>query len=269
MPNHRIHPFLHIDRSFSIYEHIGRKQAIREGDPIPATGDYVTLPLDIRPKDNVTIARKIQVNDAGKHIPVTEESVYDQEFLQRFFNPAYTVDDRIALLAEHFGRYTRRKTPESFLDYLEARIVAHARVLLGGKVDMEALWQGEDGRLLLDWIRQQRGYVQNPIAARRGKSKTQLLDTKTQLAVIYYMHLGKMWTISLKYSNELVHLLAGILTRTPNSIAPLVHYLTEPPSQENNRVLNEKYMTQAKQFFLHSEQSELAQLVEKDLMHLK
>jgi hypothetical protein len=269
MPNYRIHSFLHIDRSFAIYEHIGRKQAIREGDPVPATGDHVTLPRDIRPKDNVTIARKILVNDAGKHIPVKEESVYDQEFLQRFFNPAYTVNDRLALLAEHFGRYTRSKTPESFLNYLETRIVAHARVLLGGKVDIEALWRGEDGRLLLDWIQQQRGHVQNPIAARRGKSKAQLLDTKTQLAVMYYMHLGKTCTISLKHNNELVHFLAGLLSRTQNSIDSLVHYLTEPPSQENNRVLNEKYMIQAKQFFLNSGQLELAQLVGEDLMRLK
>jgi hypothetical protein len=80
---------------------------------------------------------------------------------------------------------------------------------------------------------------------------------------------GELLKINLKPGNELVHFLAGLLARTPNSIAPLVRYLTERPSQENNKVLNEKYMLQAKRFFLDSGQPHLAQLVEEDLMRLK
>ncbi|GAA4012761.1 hypothetical protein GCM10022408_26930 [Hymenobacter fastidiosus] len=242
---------------------------IREGDYIPEAGEYVVLPKNILPKNNVTLSLRVWVSDAGKQKLVKEEAVYDEEFLHRFFNPAYTVEDRVALLDEHYGRYTRDNTAEAFLDYLEESIVARAQVLLGGKVDLEALWQGENGRLLLDWIRLQRGHVQNPIAARKGKSQSQSLNTYSQLVVVYYMHRGGVWPGTLKYSDELVHFLAGLLARTANSIAPLVHYLTEAPNQENNRVLNEKYMAQAQQFFLASGKQDLAKLVEEDLMHLK
>ncbi|MCC3155602.1 hypothetical protein LJ737_00020 [Hymenobacter sp. 15J16-1T3B] len=270
MPNHRIHTFLHVDRSCRIYEYSGSKLVIREGDPLPE-GDYIVLPQNVLPKDNTTIALRVQVDDDGMQTPVTEAAVYDREFLSRFFSPAYSVDDRLALLEDHFGRYTTVKTQESFLDYLQKQVVNNGLVLLGigGKVDQEEFWRGRDGRVLVDWIQKQRGHMQDPAAGRKKKSKAQSLSTASQLAVVYYMHRGELLKVSLKPSNELVHFLAGLLARTPNSIAPLVRYLTEQPSQQNNKVLNEKYMLQAKRFFLDSGQPKLAQLVEEDLMRLK
>jgi hypothetical protein len=198
MSNQRFHKFLHIDRTCRVYEYSGRKAVIREGDPLPE-GEHVVLPQNIRPKDKVTISLRVLVDDEGNQTPVTDEAVYDAEFLSRFFNRAYSVEDRLVLLEEHFGRYTMVKNPGSFLDYLDNRLVAPARILLGGKGDEEARWQGKEGRVLLDWIQKQRDYIQEPIAGRKKKSKAQALSTASQLAVVYYLHKGEVvrlgWTV--------------------------------------------------------------------------
>lgn len=139
MPNHRIHPYLHVDRTCCTYVYSGRTNYIRQGQSLPDDGaKYVVLPQDIRPKDNVTLPLQVRINEAGQETRILEEAAYNTAFLHRFFNMAYTAEDRLALLEAHYGRYTR--TPESFLDFLDRDIVAIAPILLGIKEEATSLW---------------------------------------------------------------------------------------------------------------------------------
>ena len=99
MPNHRIHPYLHVDRKFRIHFYSGQKNYVRAGEAIPEDGyEYVVLPQDVRPADNTTIPLQVRIDDAGKPHLIREAAVYSKAFLQRFFDEAYTAEDRLALL---------------------------------------------------------------------------------------------------------------------------------------------------------------------------
>lgn len=118
------------------------------------------LPQDIRPKDNVTLPLQVRINEAGQQTRILEEAAYNAAFLHRFFNPAYTNEDRLAFLEAYYGRYTRTRTPESFLDFLDRDIITHAPVLLGIKEEVASLWQQEGGQLLRQWMQRQREYLE-------------------------------------------------------------------------------------------------------------
>ncbi|MCB2377341.1 hypothetical protein LGH70_07100 [Hymenobacter sp. BT635] len=270
MPNRRIHPYLHIDRTCCTYVYSGRTNCIRQEQPLPDDGaEYVVLPQNILPKDNVTLPLQVRINEAGQQTRILDEASYNAAFLHRFFNPAYTTEDRLALLEAHYGRYTRTRTPESFLDFLDRDIIAHAPVLLGIKEEAASLWQQEGGQLLRQWIQRQRGYLERPIGIRNGKSQAQVLDLKSQLAVVHYLHRGKMWPGPLLPTKDLAGFLAGVLARSANNIEPLLRFLTEPPSQERNLVLNEKYIARAKKHFEDAQMPLFAQLAADDLEALQ
>ena len=268
MSNVRIHPFLHIDRSARIYLYEGRKDVFRSGDALPSDPKkYALLPSDILPTSTSVISSRFKVRDRGKPVLIREAAVYDREFLHRFFSPAYTVQERLDLLQKQYGYYTTAQTAEAFLEYLDI-LVANAPQLLGGKEETHALWQSVEGRLLLDWIQHRKGDLQNPASIRKGKSRAQVLDTKTQLAVVYYLHKGGILTYSLKPTNELVYLLAGLLSRTASSLERLTGFLTEEPSIASNPVLTKKYIRKAKLFFEEAEMPDLASLAQTDLIRM-
>lgn len=78
-----------------------------------------------------------------------------------------------------------------------------------------------------------------------------------------------MWPGPLLPTKELAGFLAGVLARTANNIEPLLRFLTEPPSQERNLVLNEKYIVRAKKHFEDAKMPLFAQLAADDLEALQ
>ena len=85
MPNRRIQPCLHIDRTYCTYVYSGRTNYIRQGQPLPDDGaEYVMLPQDVRPTDNVTRPLQVRINEAGQATRILDEAAYNAAFCTAF-----------------------------------------------------------------------------------------------------------------------------------------------------------------------------------------